>query len=237
MRLPTEPQSAGGFTLLELLVTIVIMLLLMGLLLPVMRSARMQQQQLTCGRQLGQLGLETVLITQRRGGSFPRFLNAFPLGNSGRIKVQVEPPDSAATGLDDYSADLFVCPTDQAVGSLHVRWKDKPVPEWIPFSYACNIELALKNANANRMQRADDIAVLFDGSMGGPSHPPGKNVQQGTYADSFEFAQFVAMPRHNEKITVLFADWHATTVPELTEEMILLGGSSAANPARGRSGR
>ncbi len=235
MRLRTEPQSAGGFTLLELLVTIVIMLLLMGLLLPVMRSAKMRQQQLTCTSQLGQLGLETVLITQRRGGTFPRFLDAFYAGNSGNVKVQARPKKSAATGLDDYSTDLFICPSDEEPGTLHVIWKNGE-EDFLEFSYGFNIDLTLTRASANRIQRADDIAVLFDGSMGLPGYP-GNDVQKGTFDSSFEFAQFVAEPRHDEKLNVLFADWHATSVPELTEEMILINGPAAASPSRGRGGR
>ena len=61
-------QSKRGFTIVELLVVIVVMLLLAGLALPVLSSASVRAQGIRCGENLKQLGLAWALYVQDHEG-------------------------------------------------------------------------------------------------------------------------------------------------------------------------
>src|SRR2546430_151006 len=85
----------GGFTLMELLVVIAVLILLAALLLPVFAQAREQARQVTCIANLHQLALAHRLYTQEYDDTLPLwhragprsrgFDGAFVDGHAGRI--------------------------------------------------------------------------------------------------------------------------------------------------------
>jgi prepilin-type processing-associated H-X9-DG protein/prepilin-type N-terminal cleavage/methylation domain-containing protein len=66
------PQRRRGFTIIELLVTIAILLALAGLLLPALRGAREAARTSQCASRMRQLGIATMLYADEHGGRFPR---------------------------------------------------------------------------------------------------------------------------------------------------------------------
>lgn len=80
------PRRPGGFTLVELLATIAIIGLLMGLLVPAVQSAREAARRMTCGNTLRQWGLAMQAYDQSYG-VLPLGVSAFPCNKHTWIPV------------------------------------------------------------------------------------------------------------------------------------------------------
>jgi prepilin-type N-terminal cleavage/methylation domain-containing protein len=83
-RTATRPAGRGGFTLVEVLVVMGIIAVLMGILMPALRAAREQAQQVKCAAQLRQLGFGLMLYANANKGWLPSWSgwHAYPDGSS-----------------------------------------------------------------------------------------------------------------------------------------------------------
>lgn len=138
-RIRTQIQCAG-FTLIELLVVIAVIAVLMGLLLPAMKSARESARTLVCSSRMRQVALGwQIYADDNRDISVPaqpgRYLedeqNIYPLGNGDQYRPRWFAVIGAAAGFDAFTnpsieqddehtrqvdgSEVFLCPV---------------VPEW-----------------------------------------------------------------------------------------------------------
>jgi prepilin-type N-terminal cleavage/methylation domain-containing protein/prepilin-type processing-associated H-X9-DG protein len=79
MRLPSlYAPCRRAFTLLELMVTLAILALIAGLLLPALRSGRKKSTTVKCGEQLRQLGLAMTMYADNQNGLLPAAHSVVP---------------------------------------------------------------------------------------------------------------------------------------------------------------
>ncbi|MFW6058691.1 MAG: prepilin-type N-terminal cleavage/methylation domain-containing protein [Phycisphaeraceae bacterium] len=210
-------RPIGGYTLIELLVTLVIVAILLGVLLPALQRARASAQKVQCLAHQASSGKSLLLHTFERDGRFPPMFHGFSPGESGKIIVQVRPRTPKEAGTEYMDTQNMICPTDTIRGTVPIRKQD--TTEHQVMSYGYNIELPIKQATLNGLARPSGTTVMFDGSMSGSGR--GRNVE-GTYADSYAFVETAHSARHDGAANALFADWHARTISQINADDVLL---------------
>lgn len=99
-------RTRPGFTMVELLVTLVIIAALAGIAYPIIRSGVRSAEKATCLSNLGQIGIALELYLQEHGQRMPEL-------EAGRRSRSEDVP-VLETALADYveSEDIFECPAD-----------------------------------------------------------------------------------------------------------------------------
>jgi prepilin-type N-terminal cleavage/methylation domain-containing protein/prepilin-type processing-associated H-X9-DG protein len=72
IRLTNHLRGVRGFSLIELLVVIAILAILLGLLVPSLKMARLRASRTVCGTRLHSLGVAIQAHNQQRGDRFPQ---------------------------------------------------------------------------------------------------------------------------------------------------------------------
>jgi prepilin-type N-terminal cleavage/methylation domain-containing protein/prepilin-type processing-associated H-X9-DG protein len=116
-------KSLGGFTLLELLVTVAVIVILASLLLPVLTRAREQGRRITCVSNLRQFGYSWLMyaadqrdLVPPNNGGFP-----FPVGQETWVHGFLSPYDNNRDNINtDYLATSLLSPY---LGSTFSVWR------------------------------------------------------------------------------------------------------------------
>jgi prepilin-type N-terminal cleavage/methylation domain-containing protein len=106
-------RSAGrGFTLVELLIVIGIIVLLIAILLPALSTARESANRVACANNLRQMGQFVILFANDHNGRVPEAQDTPASGAGGWMPTWMYTKDYFVL-VDDYGANqrLFICPS------------------------------------------------------------------------------------------------------------------------------
>jgi prepilin-type N-terminal cleavage/methylation domain-containing protein/prepilin-type processing-associated H-X9-DG protein len=132
-----------GFTLVELLVVVGIIVVLLGLLVRTFRRSREQASAAVCASNLGQIGKAFLMYAQSNNDKFPYHADwsgTFPADwvhwwpGLGRDPNNLTKSSAIAPYLGNFTAALFHCPADDVT---HHPRSDKSKGVY-PFSYSMN---------------------------------------------------------------------------------------------------
>jgi prepilin-type N-terminal cleavage/methylation domain-containing protein/prepilin-type processing-associated H-X9-DG protein len=154
-----------GFTLLELLIVLTVIIILASLLLPALSKARQRTQSTKCLANLKQL-ITAVALYAQDYGKYPNITPGAPdqpfTGDGGNGKL--------ATLLNPFvnNKDVFICPanTTELYG---------PNPEGIKTSYKYNEVMRFTNVYSTNMLASWSV-VLIDNKDWAPRHLNGANL-------------------------------------------------------------
>lgn len=206
-----------GYSLIELLMTLVIVALLIGVLLPALQGARASARKVQCLAQQSSNGRALLVHMVDRDQQFPPMFHAFSPGQSGTIMLHVVPRSAEEAGVDRMDPQNLICPSDNERATVPIRRAGVVHDEVMSYGY--NIELPLNNAQLADLARPSRTAVLFDGSMSGTGND---QDAVGQYPNSYSFVNVAQRRRHNGAVNVLFADWHAQTLEQIEPEQVIL---------------
>lgn len=173
------------FTLIELLITLAVIAILAGLLLPALNSARKKAQTVQCLGNLKQIGVIVLLYTSDSGDWFmmgdggvndvwTRMHKLAPYFVKGKSNLQVN-PWSSRPGSDKWISPLLQCPGESSmkwnrsytlnasVGSRH------PVPDlpWRYDGYFCTIQRTSKLGNGRIVVFSDNRNEKYPSASSG----------------------------------------------------------------------
>ena len=203
----------AGFTLVELLVVIGVVAVLVGLLLPVLATARRNARRVTCSSNLGQWAKALIAFAAQNDGAFPRrgqgvqpttqvargddWFNALPryLGlkpYSARVSAN-DLPRPGGVGNADGGSGVWLCPSAVDLGAAY-HW-----------SYSMNMALSVEQANQNAGQ-PDKLTTVGDAtSMVFMADGP------GNYCSTFPSktpGNYNPAARHEGAVNLSFVDGH-----------------------------
>lgn len=149
----------GGFTLVELLVTVAIIGLLVALLLPAVQAARAAARRTQCANHLKQLGLAVQLFAEANDGAFPR--------------THVSDDESWIVTTSPYIEDLEsvrICPND-AKGD---DWRRLDSTSYLINEYVARPMHPSFGAveTIDQLSATSKTIVLFEGSDQRATEPP-----------------------------------------------------------------
>lgn len=126
-----------GFTLVELMVVVSIIILLVTLLLPALDNAQKTAAMAVCGSNLKQLGHGHLAYAASNRTKYPPFRQAITMGWNGEVSIADLPDDTIEDSLLwDYiqNADVLMCPifqsltNENAVRSYSLNWNCGSTP-------------------------------------------------------------------------------------------------------------
>ncbi|MDD5645258.1 MAG: prepilin-type N-terminal cleavage/methylation domain-containing protein [bacterium] len=209
-----------GFTLIEMLVAITIIIILAGIVIPSFQGAKEKANRVICMNNLKQLGYGFGMYVTEYGGKWPPYLFTFSPGNSGKWVVLVVPKRKSASLVQgSREKGLYVCPSDTSPMKITVNedqdpaYHGPPVNEEMEISYSYNLMLYTEGIEYYDLAHPDQTVVLFDGRQ--------LIEHQGQWKSDPDFYENVLENRHNGGANHLFADFHVEWKPDITDENII----------------
>lgn len=240
----TRHHAAGeGFTLIEALVVIALMVLLIAITLPALSYARRQGRSAACVSNLEQVARATQMHLNTSNGRLWRYYRDEPDGRQWWFGFEEGGPGTG-TGrpLDKTRSPLFehLPGGDERLQCPSFPYDDPAFyPKFVEpaASYGFNLHLGPANVRV-RAARIDDLpspartfvfadAIHFD-------HNPGFNEGHYiAYTPNTRFASGYGHFRHNEQANLMYADGHVDSVDPPTDRDIhgLIDDAPATNLA------
>jgi prepilin-type N-terminal cleavage/methylation domain-containing protein/prepilin-type processing-associated H-X9-DG protein len=202
------PRTAGGFTLIELIVVIAVLAVLAALLFPVLSSARHKAWEATCASNLRQLGLAMDMYLQDNDEVFP----------VSYVATGSEPYVSWRDAVQPYIRNraVLTCPAWEHTGP-----KAEELPEELRATYALNAWLSPPDLTAIGGGRGEPVALASVGAPAstillcdaGYSNLP-VALDWDHYLSLGMQEQPLPTERHHEAANFSFVDGHVKKMPE-----------------------
>ncbi len=218
-KVQSRTSEAGAFSLVELLVTVALLAILAGLLLPALARGKTSAQRVKCFSGLRQLGLAAQMYWDDNGGRCFRYGGAATNGGQLYWFGWMGPGPEGQRAFDATSGALFpylqgrgveICPAlDYALSQFKLK------ATGATYGYGYNLDLsappALPPVNVNQLRCPTETVLLADAAQvntwqapASPNHPMLEEwyyVDESTNPPNGHF-------RHQHKADVLRCDGH-----------------------------
>ncbi len=202
-------RVAGGFTLLELLIAVGIMMLLAALLFPVLNKVKEKARTVFCLNNLRQIYIPVRSYVLDNNGSFPPFVYYRTTASENTI-VNISAQDNRIMLTGSYpEPEIFLCPSDSGAQGIKV-YNDEGDEIKVFMSYSFNLTLVMSDVKMSRVEDQSGVALVFDART--------KSVQ-GQWRGDADWYEGVIRKRHDNRLNILFVDGHAKTMTDTTDEM------------------
>jgi len=219
-------SKSSGFSLVELLVVMGIIMVLVALLLPTLKKAKDNANRVACLNNLRQLGMGFRMYNQANDGASPTsacanqyedfiYWEAGRNLNQGRLVAY-----TSSSGLFD--PRLYTCPSDDPLS--HVRG--------FPYSYSVNMYVCSSSATISIAKAIHVTAIRHPSNCIVMVEESSQTIDDGCWAWQYQYGQGynVTSTRHDsqyQEITsdpqsvtaghtnVLFADGHSDWIPRI----------------------
>ena len=233
-------HAKSAFTLIELLVVISIIAILVGILLPVLGSARVRGQQLASANNMRQIGLAIHMYQDEYDEWFPLTAHGNPLKSTAWLYVlapyltdakKAEDPDNPGQEIWEIGP-VRVCPRDpkadermanSATSYMLNEWVAVP---WVsPFGV---IDPSQSYNNRRLLKKPSDTYVMFVNANRTPANITADHTHSRGWSDWSNVTYDISTDRYGENgspeflsgsSNYLFADNHVEEIraPELKE--------------------
>ncbi|MEM6333887.1 MAG: prepilin-type N-terminal cleavage/methylation domain-containing protein [Planctomycetota bacterium] len=245
-RVTAAPRSPRAFTLIELLVVISIIALLIGILLPVLATARERARSVECQAQMRQIAILGYNFGVNNRAFLPNFFFGQPVpGDPATDPDSTFVPSQDAFlrdfGWDPNTAALWQCPSDDDPQLERAEQRDGTLPPPDqpnqPMSYWYNLALSVAEQPIDLLTQPSCLMIYYE--TGKPeNHPvlpngnhPDEEAEGFFWVDNDEdigpfeyvFESKPFAPRHLGSGNLAFADGHVAPAKELTEEDMICG--------------
>ena len=205
-------EKRRGFTLVELLVVVAIIVLLMAILLPAVQQVRETARRTSCLNNLHQFGIAMCQFTDIHGGHFPWTYHA------GNTQSWVDTLAPFVENVDE----MRLCPGDP-MGEARVQ---PDAAGNMGTSYVINEYVAYQTTdgysvlNINKIQDSDTLIILFEGANTG-RQATDDHVHTSTWYAPVAITRNqywntilaeINPAQHTDCANYLFADGHADKV-------------------------
>lgn len=222
---PHPPERTAGFSLLELLVAIAVILIMAGLVLASSARVKDWSRGATCVSNLRQVSLAMLVYAEDHGGQVPSLVfekeadMEIPVGTApgkgvgkGQWKIKLHPQKKFNTVVGTWlDRRLVRCPSDPEPEMISVLEKDGTVSQ-VPFSYNVNFEFLVSNGRIHELAAPQEVLLLYDGA---PSRAAGKYLIS-------KYNSHYASFRHRGKVAGAYADGHIGQLQVIQPSDILL---------------
>jgi prepilin-type processing-associated H-X9-DG protein len=211
-------QRIHAFTLAELLVVIGIIACLVGLILPVLGSARESGRRTRCLSNLHQLGLAMLIYTEDNNSYLPPFFGGTVVtngnGNGIHLKVHTSGKWSMPSCIGPVnSLALLVCPSDRDPSIISTADTSGHAIQ-VPCSYTYNFEMYMTGTRVTDVQPASKL-LAYDGFLNNDLQVgvwytninPAKKFNDVDRLNSTSIAR-----RHLGRFNAVFLDNHAKSL-------------------------
>jgi prepilin-type N-terminal cleavage/methylation domain-containing protein/prepilin-type processing-associated H-X9-DG protein len=155
----------SGFTLTELLVSMAIISVMLGLLVPALATAREHGRRAKCLSNMRQLAMGMTMAADENNGYLPSYLYDLQANSTDDgvvyYKLVVKSGWSMADTGPLANPDILLCPSDKNPSLISTTDKDGH-PITIASSYGFNIEVLFHNTPIHHMNLAN-LILLYDG--------------------------------------------------------------------------
>ena len=116
-RKPRRQTTPRGFTLIDMLVTLSIIMLLVATLLPALVEVRRASKRAVCMTHQYEIGKFIERHSQANNGYFPSFQYSFDYDSQSLI-VSTQPKGYHESGVDHFIDSQMTCPVDEQPGTI-----------------------------------------------------------------------------------------------------------------------
>jgi len=209
-------RARGAFTLTELMATLALAALVIGVFVPVMRRSADRQHAIECSDRLRVAASDAMGYAHDHEGDFPRyFLGADPTPQGIAVAPRERTRDDA--GVAGLRPEALRCPADFDPSTATVRENARPAK--VKVSFARNLAAPGIGIMPQPAQLASAVVLLYDAEL--PAERK-TGVGRQLYAGVEDFVRQTLRRRHpGETFNAAFTDGRVERLTELAAAWVL----------------